>query len=278
MTAHVQSHWRLVNIEHIVEALKGIRQRVEVLAHADVVCCHGFHNFTACCPKGLLIEDYRKVCVVRFDILLDGIELQAVDIAEALAVASHSLATFRDFLIDMAQVADAHRRAELIHLGIGTDSIHRLRAADAEVLQPIELLAEFLIAEASSTAFNRMEDLRCMETETGNITKRSRTLALVLDAKRVRRIIDDLQLILVGNPRDLLDIADIAVDMNWHDGTGAVRDQRLELVDIYREILWIDITKDRRQAIADNRMRRRSKRKRRRDDLSLQIHRLQRKF
>ena len=242
------------------------------------MCGQGFHDLIARCPKNLLVKDHREICIVRLDILLDGIELQAVDIAKALAVAGHSLAAFRDFLIDMAQVADAHRRAELIHLGIGTDSIHRLRAADAEVLQAIELFAKFRIAEASSATLNRMEYLCRVETKAGNITKRSRALAFILDAKCMRCIIDDLQLVFVGNPLDLLDIADIAIDMHRHDGTRAIRDQRLEFIHIHREVLRIDITEDRRQAIADNRMRRRSKRERRRDDLPLQIHRLQREL
>ena len=120
-----------------------------------------------------------------------------------------------------------------------------------------------------------MEDLCRVETKAGNITKRSRALTLILDAKCMRCIIDDLQLVFVGNPLDLLDIADIAIDMHRHDGTRAIRDQRLELIHVHREVLRIDITEDRRQAIADNRMRRRSKRKRRCDNLSLQIHRLQ---
>ena len=87
MTAHMQGNWCLVDIEHVMEALKGIRQRVEVLARADVVCGQGFHDLIARCPKDLLVKDHREICIVRLDILLDGIELQAVDITEALAKA-----------------------------------------------------------------------------------------------------------------------------------------------------------------------------------------------
>lgn len=278
MAAHMQSDRRLIDVEHVMEAFERIRQRIEVLARADIVYSQGLHDLIARCAEELFVKDHREVCIVRLDILLDGVELQTIDVAETFAIARHCLAAFRDLFIDMTQIADAHRRAELIHLRIGTDSIHLLRATDAEVLQAVEFLTKLLITEAGCTTLDRVEDLRRMEAETRDITKSSRALTLVLDTKRMCRIIDDLQLILVGNPLNLLDIADIAIDMHRHDSARAVRDQRLELVHVHREILRIDVAEHRRQAIADNRMCRRGKRERRRDDLTLQIHRLQRKL
>ena len=148
----MQGDWRLVDIEHVVEAFERIRQRVEVLACANVVCSQVLHDLIARCAEELFVKDYREVRIVRLDILLDGVELQAIDIAEAFAIARHCLAAFRNLFIDMTQIADAHRRAELIHLRISTDSIHLLRATDAEVLQAIELLTKLLIAESRKQA------------------------------------------------------------------------------------------------------------------------------
>ena len=91
-------------------------------------------------------------------------------------------------------------------------------------------------------------------------------------------IIEHLELILVRDTLDFLHVADIAIDMHRHDRARPIRDQALDLRHIHREILRIHITEHRRQPVAHDGMRRRSERERRRNDLALQIHRLQRKL
>ena len=123
-----------------------------------------------------------------------------------------------------------------------------------------------------------MEHLRRMEAEAAHVTERCRALPLVLHAECMCSIIEHLELILVRDTLDFLHVADIAIDMHRHDRARPIRDQALDLRHIHREILRIHITEHRRQPVAHDGMRRRSKCERRRNDLALQIHRLQRKF
>ena len=178
----------------------------------------------------------------------------------------------------MAQIAEPHRRAELVHLRICANAVDALRILDAEILQLVEFLAEVLITEAGRAALDRMEDLRRMKAETAHITEGCRAPPLVRHAERMRRIIEHLELVLVRDALDFLYIADIAIDMHRHDSACPICDQALDFRHVHREILRIHIAEYRRQPISHDGMRRRSKRERRRDDFALQVHRLQREL
>ena len=66
--------------------------------------------------------------------------------------------------------------------------------------------------------------------------------------------------------------------MDGHNGRRALCNQRLDLRHIHGVVIRVDITEYRLQAVAHNRVRRRGKGERRRDDLARKIQCLQREF
>ena len=125
-----------------------------------------------------------------------------------------------------------------------------------------------------SAPLNGVEDLCCVKAQTGSVAVVCNGTPLVLLTKGVCRIVDHPHSVFVRNALDLLHRADVAVDMNGEDCRGAVGNQRLELSNIHRVVICVDVAKDRCQIIAHDGMRRRGERERRRNDLAREIHRL----
>ena len=129
----------------------------------------------------------------------------------------------------MPQIAQPHGRAELIHLAVGPDLVHRFRTVDAEVLQPGQPDPQRLITEAGRAALNGVEHLGGVEAEAGQIPKAPDPPAAVPDAEGVGRVIEDLQTMVCGNFLYFLHRTDIPVHMNRENGAGPARYQVLKL-------------------------------------------------
>ena len=82
----------------------------------------------------------------------------------------------------------------------------------------------------------------------------------------------------MGDALDLLHIADVAIDMHRQDGTGAVGNEPLDPGHIHGVGLRVDIAEHRFQPVAHDGVGGGRKGERRRDDLALQVHCLQRKL
>ena len=117
-----------------------------------------------------------------------------------------------------------------------------------------------------------------MEGKHRGIPEGADTLSVQLLAEGMGGIIDDLQMMTVRDLLDTLHITDVSIDMHRHDGTGALGDQGLELIDIDRVVPHIDIAEDRREAVSYDCMGRGGEGKRRRDDLAVEVHRLKQKL
>ena len=117
-----------------------------------------------------------------------------------------------------------------------------------------------------------------MEGKHRGITEGADTLSVQLLAEGVGGIIDDLQMMAVCDLLNTLNITDVSIDMHRHDRTGTLGDQGLELIDIDRIVPQVDIAEDRREAVPHDRMGCGGEGKRCRDDLAVEVHRLQQKL
>ena len=178
----------------------------------------------------------------------------------------------------MAEVADAHRRAEFIHLRIRTNGIDDFFRLDTKILQVIQPLANHRVLEDRRSAFDCMEDFRCVEAENRRITKRCNADTLLFLPEGMRRIVNHAQAMFFRDGLDTLDVADVAIDMHGHDGRRLWCNQRFNQVWVDGEVAFADIAENRLQPIPNNRVRRRGKRERRRDNFAAQVERLQRQL
>lgn len=152
-------------------------------------------------------------------------EADPVDVPEALAVALLDSRPPLNLLVDMTQVAHAHRRTELVHLGVAAHVLDVLGARDAEILPLVEHGVEGWVAEAHRAALNGVEDLRGVEGEHRGVAEGGCGDAVPAHPEGVCRVVDDPKAVFVGDPLDGVHVAEVAVDVHGDDCAGARGDQ-----------------------------------------------------
>ena len=225
-----------------MEAGKRIGQRIEVLPCTNAILRQRIKHLVTAGAKQFFIKHNREVCVIRLYFRLLHIQLQPIHTAQMLPIAFDNCLALCNLLVHVAQIAQTHRCAELVHLGIGTHSIHFFRAMNTKVLQFIQLTPQLGVLIADCTAFDGIEHLCSMKAEAGCITKVSDTLTLIGLTKGMSCIIQYLQLVLVCQPLDFLDIAYVAIHMHRNDSASTVSDQPFQLGHIHRICNRINIT------------------------------------
>ena len=226
------------------------------------------------------MEAYRHIGIVRFNVRRNLRESDARHIREMRAVALEHELPLRDVLVHMTQIAEAHRRRKLVHLSVAADRRDLLLPEDTEVFQLVELLHQRWIrfSGRDGTTLDGIKDLRRMEGKHRGITEGADPLSVQLLAEGMGGIIDDLQMMAIRNLLNPVNVADVSIDMHRHDRAGALGDQGLELIDIDRIVPHVDITEDRREAVPHDCMGCGGEGKRCRDDLAMEVHRLQQKL
>ena len=177
--------------------------------------------------------------------------------------------------VQVAEIAQAHGRAELVHLGVAADEGHLLRAVDAEVFQVADALAQGGVGKAQGAALDAVKDLGGVEGEHGGIPEAGGADTVLRHPEGVGRVIDDLEAVLLRDAVDGLRVAEIAVDMDGQDGDGLVGDQGLDLLRVDGIALRLDVAEDRRAAAAHDRMRGGGEGVGRGDDLPVQVQGLE---
>ena len=175
----------------------------------------------------------------------------------------------------MAEVAQAHGRAELVHLGVAADEGDLLGPVDAEVFEVADALAQGVAPIAERAALDGVEDLGGVEGEHRGVPEAGGADAVLRHAEGVGRVVDDLQAVRLRDAFDGIDIAEVAVDVDGQDGDGAVGDQRLDLRGVEGVGHGVDVAEDRRAAAADDGVGRGGEGEGRGDDLPAQLQRLQ---
>ena len=178
------------------------------------------------------------------------VEAQTRHAAETRIVMLRRELALGNLRVEMAQIAQPHRRAELVHLRVAADEGHGLRPVYAEVLEVLQALLKRAVGIAQRAALNGVEHLRGVEGEHGDIPERGGADAAAPDAEGVRRVVEHMQAVRLGNAVDSVNIAEVAVNVHGHDGDGLIRDERLYLRDIDGIIVGVYVAEHRRAADA----------------------------
>ena len=225
-------------------------ERVEVLAGAHACGVKGVKDVVARGPEGLGVEDHGQVGVVGPHTRGGAEHPYTRDGLEAVPVALGHDAALGDLLVEVAQVANAHRGTELVHLGVSADVLHVLRPGDSEVLPLVERVVERGVPEADGAALDGVEDLRGVEAEHGGVAEGGSGYPVSLDAEGVGGVVDDPEAVAVGDVLDGVDVAEVAVDVDWHDGARAGRDRLLYALGVEGAVRLADVGEDGREALA----------------------------
>ena len=167
---------------------------------------------------------------------------------------------------------------EFTQLGVSAGAQHYILSHKPEILELVKAYSHFIIREYRRASFDRIKRFGSVEAEDGNVAEITGPDAVLFLAECMRRIIDHLQPMPVGDLPDPLHITDLSVDMDRQDRARLFRDQVFDLLRIYRIIIPLYITEHGSQPIPHDRMGRGRKGKRSRDDLALQSESLNRRL
>ena len=78
---------------------------------------------------------------------------------------------------------------------------------------------------------------------------REHAAAVAVHAEGMGGVIDDLEVVVVGNALDGLDVAGVAVAMHRQDGGGARRDRGLDLLRVQVQRVRVDVHEHRGDAV-----------------------------
>jgi hypothetical protein len=84
-----------------------------------------------------------------------------------------------------------------------------------------------------------------IEAEAGDVPDSAHALSVVLGSVRLRCVFDHYEIPPGGDLHDRVHIGRLAIEMNWHDRAGPRRDPGLDLADIHRAGVGIDIDENR---------------------------------
>ena len=215
--ADMQSNRRIFWIVLSPVAVKAAGDRIEVFSCPDAMFRQCFHDIISARPEFLFLEDDRKICIILLHAFLNHIQAKSLHAIETAAVMVHDLFPLFDLSVHMPEIADPHRCAELIHLGICADRVNGFCIADAEILQTIDLPAKLWIMEGHSAPFNRIEYFRRMKAEAAGIAEISDADAMIGFSEGMGSIIENLQSVFLSDPLNLFYVADISVDMDRYN-------------------------------------------------------------
>ena len=230
-------------------ALKRVGDGVEVFSGDDAMPAQTVKYLVA--RVFISVKYDGEVGVVRPYALLRGVEAYAGHAAETLPVAFVNGFALLDPDLEMAQVAQAHCGAELVHFRVAADIFHVLGPLNAEILQILDALVQSLVPEAERAALDGVEYLGGVEGEHGRVAENGGADAVFRHAEGVGRIVDDLQAVLFCYAVDSVDVAEVAVDMYGQDRDRLVAYQSLDFGRVNGVVFGIDVAEYRRTAAAD---------------------------
>lgn len=169
---------------------KGIGDGVEVLSRDNAVLVQAGVDFITVIL--VAVEHDGEIGIVRADAFLRRVETDAGHAVKALPIALICKLALGDPAVEMTQVAQPHRRAELVHLRVAADVLDVLRPLNTEVLEVVDALRQSCVLEAERAALNGVEDLGGMEGEHGSVAEAGGADAVFRHAESMGGVIDDL--------------------------------------------------------------------------------------
>ena len=175
-----------------------------------------------------------------------------------------------DFIVHMAQVAQAHRGLKLIHLGVSAHGYHVVGPGDAEVAHKRQPVIQLRALRGDRPALDGVIDLRGVEAEHGCQAQSRRGHASPADAEGVRRVVDHLEAVPVRDGLDGVRVAQAAIDVHGQNGAGPLGNQALQQLWVQRVIALTNITEHGRKPLAHEGVRGGGKGEGRGDNLAQQ--------
>lgn len=131
-------------------------------------------------------------------------------------------------LVYVFQLQQPQGRVEFAHLAVNAGSHHGGLAHVAEVLQLVDAHFGFGIGTHDSAAFKGVEHFGGMEAQHGQITVPEYAATLILHTERMRGVVDDVEVVVVGDLLNGFDSAGVSVTMHRHDRGGLRGDGRFD--------------------------------------------------
>ena len=176
----------------------------------------------------------------------------------------------------MLELYEAHGRAELVHLAVDAGGDHAGLAGVAEVLQPVDAALGLRVLADERPALERVEHLGGVEAQHREVAVVQDAAVAHLDAEGVRGVVDDLQVVGVGDLLDAAHVARMPVAVHGEDGRRLRRDGRRDPVGVQVQGVRVDVDEDRPDPVPDQAVRGRDEGVRRRDDVTRDAELLQR--
>ena len=120
----------------------------------------------------------------------------------------------------MFELNQAEGGVEFAHLAVDAWSHHSDFIDEAEILQVVDALLGLGIWTDDSATLESVEYFGGVETKHGQVAMIEHAAAMTFDAKGMSRVVDDLEVVYVGNALNGIDISGAAVAVYRHDGGG----------------------------------------------------------
>src|SRR5262245_38204213 len=207
----------------------------------------------------LLVELEDQILVVAFLLSVVPNHMNAGDSPELILVALVVVLVHLDKTVEAFQRGQAHRRRALSHLSVGAERYDAVVSGKSKIRHEPDLRRQRIIVRDDRAALGGTEELGGMKAKDLCSAEIPDHTALVRGSERVRGIEHQREAVRVSDLGQGADIATTAPQMNANDPARARRNQRLDPLRVEVVSGWIDIAEDRRDAVPQQRVRRRDK-------------------
>ena len=111
-----------------------------------------------------------------------------------------------------------------------------------KILHEVNLSHGLVVACAHEATFDRVEYLGCMGTECADVTIFKNGFAVIFNAKAVRRIVNDFQIMPIGYVLNGFNFNRISKYMGCQNCLGVLGDHGFDGIRRYIEAIWINIS------------------------------------
>lgn len=127
------------------------------------------------------------------------------------------------------ELQHAKSGVDFAHLAVDAGGHHSGFVDKAKVFKMVDALFGFGVWADDGATFKGVKDLGGMEAENRQVAMVQHAAAMTLHTKGVGGIINDLEVVVVGDLLDSIDVTGVAIAMHRHDGRGLRGDGGLDL-------------------------------------------------
>lgn len=196
-------------------------------------------------------------------------------ILQQLPITAVDLAPPSQRRVNVLELQHAQSGVEFAHFSVDPRCHHCRFVHEAEILQMIDMLLDLGIRADDSAAFKGSEYLSGVKAQYRQVAMLQHAAAMALYAEGMGGIVNDLEVIVIGDNLDGLYIAGVAVAMHRQNGRGLRGDGGLDFGGIEIQRIRIDIDEYRLDAVPQQGMRGSDERIRGGDDFAGNTQRLQ---